>query len=140
MEKPLSQELQRLETLTRSIQFAENQLNLALSLAEIGIWTLNVPNDILDWDDRMMRLFEVDRADFKPNYAFFQSCLHPDDVKSVNASVKEAMNGEDFDYSYRVKCRDGGYKKIRGKGKVMFGSCGKPVDFVGVCLVDGGCD
>ena len=139
MGTPLSEELQRLESLTKAIKTSENKLTLALSLAYIGVWILDVQTNRLEWDEQMRILFEVEDSEFEPTYQFFESRLHPDDVKGVNQAVKEALHGEEFDYTYRVKCHDGGFKRIRGKGKATFDIDGKPVEFVGVCLIEAGC-
>ena len=65
METSLSEELQRLESLTKAIKTSENKLTLALSLAYIGVWILDVQTNRLEWDEQMRILFEVEDSEFE---------------------------------------------------------------------------
>lgn len=139
MHPQLSTELVRLQALTRAINESESKLELALEIADIGIWNWNIKTNELKWDARMMRLFEISEDEFKPNYQFFESRVHPADLKHVNEAVAQALKGEYYSYSYRVKCVHGGYKKILAKGRVIFDDEGHALEMVGVCLVGDGC-
>lgn len=132
----ISKELRRLHAISREITRAEGQLKLALDVSGLGIWIWEIKENSLHWDARMLTLFSVQAENFKPTYAFFESCVHPDDLPAVNEAVQAALKGAAYNYAFRAKDGKGGWRKIRGKGSVTFDESGEPIEMIGVCLLD----
>ena len=58
--------------------------------AGIGSWTWNVREDVVEWSDELLRLFEVTPGT-PLSYADYRGRLHPDDVETFEATLAEAM-------------------------------------------------
>ncbi len=70
-----------------STESRERYLNLALRVAGIGLWEWNIPEDRMEWSDRLYEIHGLQRAAFDGTMAAYQALLHPDDL----ASVTDAM-------------------------------------------------
>jgi len=125
------------EAIKADLDIAEKRMSLAQQAARFGIWDWDIVNNVLHWDENMMRMFHPKHK--TNDIAMFISCLHPDDVESVKKSLDTALSGEPYDYRYRIK--DGGegkFKAIRGKGAVVeWDENGKAARMTGVCIEAG---
>ncbi|MDN0086113.1 CHASE domain-containing protein [Yersinia nurmii] len=75
---------------------ARNQLVRAADVAELGIWTWNIPEDTLSFDDRMNDIYGVpEELHHAPiPLAYWYSLLHPEDIPNVKSAIKAALENE----------------------------------------------
>ncbi|MDQ8204185.1 PAS domain-containing protein [Pelagicoccus sp. SDUM812003] len=93
---------------------ASDRLALAVKASGLGIWEWDVAEDRLIWDDRMLRLFGLDREAFDGRCQTWKAAIHPDDRARVVALLKAAVAGEaDYDTEYRVCLPDGSVRYLR---------------------------
>lgn len=114
---------------------AMNKLQLATTAADIGIWTWDLTDNTLIWDERLHSLYQVpeELKLSRIDYAFWQSRCHPEDLQKTELALNIAMQGgEAFDVQFRVVLPDGGIRYIQSSAVVEFDHIGKPIRFVGI--------
>ncbi|HBX55811.1 phosphodiesterase DibA [Pseudomonas sp. UBA2684] len=118
----------------RALGASEERLSLALDAAEDGLW---------DWDLRTRELF------FSPRYsallglqpeelggtreAWLQH-LHPDDHAHYRQTIAELLRSasqEPYENTYRLRHRDGNYRWIQSRGRLLLDAKGRPERFIG---------
>jgi PAS domain S-box-containing protein len=108
-------------------------LRLALTSAQIGIWEWDVVGDRLTWDDGMYYLYGINPSEFLGAYKTWELGLHPDDRAMANAAIQQALRGEkDYQPEFRVVCPDGTIRTIKANAIVQRNDQGEPIKMIGV--------
>ena len=68
-----------------------DQLNLALSSAEMGTWDWDLPTGVFWWDERMHVLFGLAPSAFKGSYEEFLGLIHEEDRKRIRSEFMRAI-------------------------------------------------
>jgi PAS domain S-box-containing protein len=116
------------------LRVANERLEEAQRVAHLGSWVLDPVADEITASAEFFRLFDAAPEEIV-RYQQFVERLHPDDRQRVDRDVAEALEGNrSYDTEYRVRLRDGGWRDINARGRVVTDPDGKPVRFVGTCL------
>lgn len=108
------------------------QLELVLSAADTGSFDWDLVTGDLHWDDRLVRLFDYDRASFGGRIDDFTARLHPDDRERVAETLDRAIaDVGDLSMEYRIVRADG-VRWIEARGRVLPGVDGRPLRLLGV--------
>ncbi|MEI6435261.1 MAG: PAS domain S-box protein, partial [Bacteroidota bacterium] len=115
---------------------AMNQISTRLALATraggVGVWDLDLVNNILLWDDQMFTLYGVEKNNFGGAYETWKAGLHPDDVAQGDKEIQMAVNGEkEFNTEFRVVWPNGSVHNVRALGLVHHDEQGKPIRMIG---------
>jgi diguanylate cyclase (GGDEF)-like protein/PAS domain S-box-containing protein len=110
------------------------RLDLALAVANDGIWDWNLAEDSVVYDDRLYTLagYEPDAFPSRPEEVLRR--IHPGDRDRVQKRIKAYLVGESdsFDVEFRFKGGDGSFLWIRSRGQIVErDEGGKPQRFVG---------
>jgi PAS domain S-box-containing protein len=102
----------------------EEQLRLATEAAEIGLWDLDLINDVLFWPPRVKAMFGIS-SDTPISMADYYGGLHPDDRAPTIAAFAAAIDPKRralYDVEYRtVGKEDGGIIRwVAAKGRAIF--------------------
>lgn len=93
----------------------EMKLDDALRIARLGYWRFDLKNDDLFWSPEVFSIWEC-KAD-QPNFDFFLSSIHPDDLESFLKVKKISLGGEaELDLEHRIVMADGSVKWVHEKG------------------------
>lgn len=102
---------------------AQETLELALDVTEMGTFDYDLVADTLVWDDRCRTLFGLP-PDADVDYQTFLTGLHPDDQERTHEAVKAAIDPQGdgiFDVEYRtIGLVDGVERWVAAKGKTFF--------------------
>ncbi len=113
---------------------SQNKLDLALQGGGIGIWEWDLASNLTLWDEKMERMFGLEKGEFNQSYEAFKACLHHDDVSVTERAINEALNGgSPYDAVFRVIWKNKEVKYIRAKALVVRNDEGKPVSMLGIC-------
>ncbi|MCK8564203.1 PAS domain S-box protein [Yersinia ruckeri] len=76
-----------------SLIIAKNQLVRAADVAELGIWTLNVSDGSLSFDDRMNDIYSLPESlrNTPIPLTYWYSLLHPEDISEVKKAIETAL-------------------------------------------------
>ena len=107
-------------------------LSLATQAGGVGIWELDLVNNVLIWDDRMFQLYGITPDTFSGTYEAWRAGLHPDDLAQSEAELQMALRGEkEFDTEFRVVWPDGSVHYLHAKARVHHDTMGRPKSLVG---------
>lgn len=118
-----------------SAQLDAERLKLALEAANQGLW---------DWDLRQSQTIFFSSAycatlgysptEFGNNQQAWKNRLHPEERELIlrNVTTFLADSHEDYDSTYRMQHKDGDYRWIRSRGRLIKDATGAPERFIGV--------
>ncbi|MCW6564302.1 CHASE domain-containing protein (plasmid) [Yersinia ruckeri] len=117
-----------------NLTIARNQLVRAADVAELGIWTWNIPEGTLSFDDRMNDIYgvpeELHNADIP--LAYWYSFLHPEDILDVKRAIKAALENESvYRQVFRIVVRNQ-IHFIQSTGTVERDESGKALLMMGI--------
>ncbi len=110
----------------------QKQLEKAQEIAKIGLWTKDIPSDVIDWSDEVYDLWGVDRDAGPIDHTTFLEHVHPDDEGFVEEEWEAAKDGEPYDIEHRIVTGDGEVRWMREKAELTFDEDGEPVSATGI--------
>ena len=109
------------------------QLSLALEVAKIGYWKINLENNSVEWFAGHEKLFGIPIEEFKGTLDAVQEIVHPDDREHGVHNLAKALNENvPFDNTYRVVHPDGKIKWLHSYGNLFKDDEGKPQYIFGI--------
>ncbi len=83
-----------------------------------AIWDWDVPNHCIHFSPRWKELHGFAPDEVSDREEELSSGIHPDDVHRVMAAMQAHFEGktEFYEEEYRIRCNNGGYKWILGRG------------------------
>lgn len=117
----------------REIQLEKvsRRLGLALETSQVGVWELDIENDVLFWDARMNELYGYESSGPR-DYTHWAKVLHPEDRQRAETDFAEALRTRGKYHSeYRLVLPGGEIRHIRAIGSV-YQNPGEPARIVGV--------
>ncbi len=121
--------------LYQGLENSQEQLNLALKSAQIGVWSWDIANDRFDWDEQIYQLFGLTPETFVGTSEAILARLHPDDRALLTQSLSRAINeGVEHDLEYRIIRDDNSIRYLACRGKAFFNEAGKATHMNGVVL------
>ncbi|TIC81694.1 SpoIIE family protein phosphatase [Nocardioides sp. GY 10127] len=108
------------------------RFQLAVDAAQIGAFDWDLVTGDLHWDDRLLELFGLTRAEFGATINAFNDALHPDDLPRVTAALDHAIAtcGE-YVAEYRVLLRNGAVRWLAARGRALGDEQGRTVRLLG---------
>ena len=107
---------------------SEEQLQLAVDAAEIGLWDVDLVTDTLFWHARSKAMFGIS-ADAPVFMADFYSGLHPDDRDRVSVAFAAAIDPDQrarYDVEYRTIGKEDALTRwVSAKGRGVFDDDGR---------------
>ncbi|GJN55913.1 hypothetical protein TUM20286_56650 [Pseudomonas tohonis] len=115
---------------------SENERRKALAIATsgTGVWDRNVLTGEVHYSSSWKALLGYTNDEIGNDVSEAYTRIHPADFAYVLAVYQEAIDGrtEVFEVEHRLRCRDGSYKWVCSRGKVVeCDGAGKPVRMVG---------
>ncbi|MBW4513271.1 MAG: PAS domain-containing protein [Scytonematopsis contorta HA4267-MV1] len=115
------------------IKFQESaeQVRLATTAAELGMWFWDITVDELVWTEKCKALFGLS-PDTKMSYELFLNCLHSEDRQRTHEAVTRCLEEKvDYDIEYRSVWSDGSVHWIAAKGRSFYDAEDKPIKMMG---------
>jgi len=126
-------QLRRRRLAEAGLREREQQMGLAASAAELGMWTWDILRDQIWISDKGRALFGI-APDTRLDLAALNVRVHPEDRAARDAAIRRAFENQDeYTMEYRVVLPDGQVRWIAGRGRVECDG-GKPVRMRGVSL------
>lgn len=94
---------------------ATKRLELALQVADVGVWEFDIENDRLTWDARLRMIYGLPATGPLPRDIWERS-IHPDDFERViTETVSRSGTSAEYELDYRIIRRDKQVRWIRSK-------------------------
>jgi PAS domain S-box-containing protein len=121
----------------RESEIRERQLNerfnLAADSAGIGVWDLDLVRNMLVWDERMHRLYQIPPERFSGEYEAWEKTVHPTDRPTILEAVQRAItNLRPFDTEFRIVWPGGEIRHIKAFARVIADEHGFPARMTGI--------
>ena len=96
------------------------RLNDAMDAAGMAWWEIELPSGVVFFAENKTRMLGYDRKDFV-HYTDFTNLLHPDDHAAAMQAMQDHLSGkaEQYETHYRIRTKDGSYKKFYDRGKIV---------------------
>jgi PAS domain S-box-containing protein len=125
--------IQELKRQTVAVQMREQQMDMALEAAQMGLWNWDLFTNEMTVSDTMQILYGWEKGTFKVNNQAFMNCIHPEDRDLVRYTDERAIqDGIDYEIKYRIVLPDGRIRWIASKGAVLRNDAGVAVRISGV--------
>jgi PAS domain S-box-containing protein len=99
-----------------------------------GVWDWNAITNEVFFSRRWKDMLGFDEDEISNHLSEWDKRVHPDDRDAVYADLNAHLNGETsyYENEHRLLCKDGSYKWIHDRGKVLsWTEDGKPLRVVG---------
>jgi len=110
------------------------RLELAMDVGEHGFWDWNLDTDDVYFSPRYYTMLGYEPGELPMRLETWVDLMHPEDGKDIVPRVQKYVeNAEPYEVEFRLKCKDGSWKWISGRGKTFEkGEKGVPYRAVGV--------
>ena len=116
---------------------ARDQLQMAASVANLGVWSWSPINNNLHWNDFMYRLYDqpIDLKYGGLGLEHWHDRIHPDDLEATKLSLAAAVAGTGrFDVIFRVILPNAQVRFIQAGAQVERNSAGEAIQVTGINL------
>ncbi len=112
----------------------EERLEYALDASRIAVWDWDLQNGRVYFDPLYYTMLGFEPNEFPASYRSWSELLHPEDREATEKCVQEHLDQlkEGFDVEFRMRTRDGGWRWILGRGRIVDrDEQGKPLRMIG---------
>lgn len=116
------------------IKEKEQRLNLALEANKDGLWDWDIPSGNVFFSLQLKTMLGYSENEMKGHVDAWKELIHPDETAAIEGAVKRLLDGTDqyYETEHRLRCKDGTYKWILDRGKVVErNDKGEPIRAVG---------
>ncbi|SFP72865.1 PAS domain S-box-containing protein/diguanylate cyclase (GGDEF) domain-containing protein [Geopseudomonas sagittaria] len=124
----------RLQADAAALRERERRMALAIAGSGTGIWDRNVQTGEIHYSTGWKAILGYADDEIGNRIEDSYLRLHPDDLAYVQATIQAHLQGETESYAveHRIRCKDGSYKWISSRGKVVSRDrAGQPLRMIG---------
>ena len=111
--------LLRLRKQTAALKVSEERLTLVLEGSEDAFWDWDTRNGRVNRSERWAQILGCQPEELAPQIDAFRDITHPDDLERVEQSKRSIMRDGKGRLEYRLRARDGTWRWIFDRGKVV---------------------
>ncbi len=118
----------------RQLRESEDRWHFALEGSQEGVWDWNLETNTVFFSKRWKEMLGFADHEITNNFNEWDSRVHPDDREKSYANLEKHFGGEhDFmELEHRLQCKDGQYKWILSRGKILLRSTdNRPLRIIG---------
>lgn len=126
-----STERLRLEEL---LQRSEEQLRLSVEGAEIGAWDWNMESGVSKYSKQWKAILGYEDDEVEESFEGWRKLWHPEEAGMVEHALKSYLEGksETYEVIHRLRHKDGTYRWILARGRIIPEEVSKKGRFVGI--------
>jgi diguanylate cyclase (GGDEF)-like protein/PAS domain S-box-containing protein len=124
----------RLQREIAALRASEKRMALAIAGSATGIWDRNVASGEIHYSSGWRALLGYAEHEVGQRIEESYARVHPADLDYVQASIQAhfEQRTDTYEVEHRLRCRDGGYKWVCSRGKVVErDAAGKPLRMIG---------
>lgn len=115
-----------------ALRTSEERLQLALDVAELGLWDWKITTGELTWSQECLAMYGLP-LDTDITYAIFLQTIHPEDRERIDRALNRAVETcSSYEEHKRVIWPDGSIHWTLSRGQVYCDARGTPVRMTGV--------
>jgi PAS domain S-box-containing protein len=126
-------DISEIKTTTNALRESEERWELALRGANDGVWDWNLVTGEAFYSERSKTMLGYESGDIANSMDEWLLRVHPDDVERTRQLYAQHLRGESefYEAEYRLRCKDGSYKWVLSRGKVLLDDSGKAIRIAG---------
>lgn len=124
----------KLKRAENTLRESETRMALAIEGSGTGIWDRNIPTGEIHYSAGWKAILGYTDSEITNRIEESYTRVHPDDLASVQATIQAHFDQKTESYAveHRIRCKDGSYKWISSRGKVVSRDMeGKPLRMIG---------
>lgn len=124
----------KIEKAEAALQENNTRLALAIEGSATGIWDRDVPTGEIHYSTRWKAILGYSDDEIGTRIEESYTRVHPDDLVYVQKTIQDHFDQKTESYSveHRLRCKDGSYKWVSSRGKVVNRDAdGKPLRMIG---------
>ncbi|BAY32871.1 multi-sensor signal transduction histidine kinase [Nostoc carneum NIES-2107] len=127
---------QKIDKLSQKLaQENAEQLRMALSAAQMGIWDWDIVTGIIKWSPEHEILFGLTPGSFNGRYESFEACVHPDDRSLTNQALQQSLQTHSaYKCEFRVIWPDESIHWVEGRGQAFYKEVDQPIRMTGTVM------
>jgi PAS domain S-box-containing protein len=133
----VARDITNIKQLTSDLESNRQRLDLALEASNTGLWEWSPISGQTFQNEQWFRQLGYQAEEFSDNPNPFNAIMHPEDADRVYNKLNKCRTerSDSYESEFRLKAKDGSWKWILSKGKVVLrNSQGEAERFVGVHL------
>lgn len=105
----------------QDLEESKKRLQFALEGSQDGVWDWNVKTNETFYSNESKSMLGFETLDSFETADFWNERVHPDDREAYYRDIQDHFNGKTPFYTneHRIQCKDGSYKWILDRGKVI---------------------
>ncbi len=134
LNEQLKQEAGERRRAAEAVEKSEERLELALFGADLGLWDWNIETGEIFWDRQWAAMLGYELEELPPAISTWEHLVHPDDRAQRKVAFDQHLSSihSYFECDQRMSTRNGEWKWIRSRGKVVARTHdGKPLRITG---------
>lgn len=105
---------------------------LAIDGGNFGVWDRNIKAHTIYYSNKCLEILGYNNSEISSNDIEWIERIHKEDVNYVLDKINKHYKGEKYIAEYRLKCKEGNYKWVRVRGKVIkWDDAGNPLRMTG---------
>ncbi len=116
------------------IKNSEQRYEFAMDATNDGLWDWNVQTDVSYMNPAYSTMLGYEAGELSDDMnEHFANLIHPDEREAILSQARRQLeDGGSYELEFRMRCKDGGYKWILSRGKVVErDGAGQPLRAVG---------
>jgi len=117
-----------------ALNTSEERWQFAIEGSGDGLWDRNLTTNNIYFSAQWKRMLGFQDDELESSLDVWKNLLHPEDKDEINTIIEKYLKNEisSYEAEYRLRCKNGTYKWILARGKIMsWDSEGKPIRFIG---------
>jgi PAS domain S-box-containing protein len=104
-----------------ALRASDQRWKFALEGAGDGAWDWNVKNNEVFYSPQWKSLLGYTDDEIENRFEVWENLVHPDDLAQCYENINKCLNSEVrlYESEHRLRCKDGSYKWILSRGKVL---------------------
>jgi PAS domain S-box-containing protein len=104
-----------------ALRASEQRWQFALESAGDGVWDWNIQENQLFFSRQWKAMLGYADEEIENRFESWENLVHPDDLSQCHKDINKCLNQETLFYEneHQLRCKDGSYKWILARGKVI---------------------
>ncbi len=104
-----------------ALRASEQRWQFALESAGDGVWDWNIQENQLFFSRQWKAMLGYADEEIENRFESWENLVHPDDLSQCHEDINKCLNQETLFYEneHQLRCKDGSYKWILARGKVI---------------------
>lgn len=103
-----------------ALRVSGERLSLALEATSDGLWDWDIARNRIYWSPRSFQMLGYAPDEFPMTFEAWSALIHPDDREATKSALDiQLKEGDPFSAEFRYRMKDGSWKWVLGRGRVV---------------------